>query len=82
MSKFRFSTRQITGDSCHHGGRRVHRSSATLPPYFGVAYGPIQLRVSEALTVLPFLISPGRHCWPRRWAASWPISSAPTARWT
>lgn len=26
-----------------------------LPPFAGLAYGPIQVRVSEALTVLPYL---------------------------
>ena len=45
-----------------------------------LAYGPVQFRFSEALTVLPFLF-PGT--WPGfSWGAWWQTCSAPTARWT
>lgn len=40
-----------------------------------LAYGPVQFRFSEALTVLPFLF-PGT-CRAFLWAAWWPICSAP-----
>ncbi len=44
-----------------------------------LAYGPVQFRFSEALTVLPFLF-PGT--WPGVFVGAWwQTCSAPTARW-
>ena len=33
----------------------VYATLTLLPPLAGIAYGPVQVRVAEALTVLPFL---------------------------
>ena len=53
MSKFHFSTRQIAAAGLIGALYAVMSYFAAI---FGVAYGPIQFRFSEALCVLPFLI--------------------------
>ena len=51
MSKSRFTTRQIALSGIIAA---VYAVMSLLSSVFGIAYGPIQCRFSEALTVLPF----------------------------
>ena len=51
MSKSRFSTRQIALAGIIAA---IYTVMSLLSSVFGIAYGPIQCRFSEALTVLPF----------------------------
>ena len=52
MSKSRFTTRQIALAGIIAA---IYAVMSLLSSVFGIAYGPIQCRFSEALTVLPFL---------------------------
>ena len=52
MSKSRFTTRQIALAGIIAA---IYTVMSLLSSVFGIAYGPIQCRFSEALTVLPFL---------------------------
>ena len=53
MSKSRFTTRQIATAGIIAA---VYAVMSLCSSVFGIAYGPIQCRFSEALTVLPFLL--------------------------
>ena len=53
MSKTRFTTRQLATAGIIAAVYTVMRMCASV---FGIAYGPIQCRFSEALTVLPFFL--------------------------
>ena len=53
MSKSRFTTRQIAIAGIIAA---VYTIMSLCSSVFGIAYGPIQCRFSEALTVLPFLM--------------------------
>lgn len=53
MSKSRFTTRQIALSGIIAA---VYAVMSLLSSVFGIAYGPIQCRFSEALTVLPFFL--------------------------
>ena len=53
MSKSRFTTRQIALSGIIAA---VYAVMSLLSSIFGIAYGPIQCRFSEALTVLPFFL--------------------------
>lgn len=50
-----------------------------LGAVFGITYGPIQVRFSEALCLLPFLFPETAWAW--AWAASSPTCSAPMECW-
>ena len=52
MPKARFTPRQI---ALAGAIAAVYAAASLLSSIFGIAYGPIQCRFSEALTVLPFL---------------------------
>ena len=52
MSKSRFTTRQIALAGIIAA---IYAVMSLLSSVFGIAYGPIQCRFSESLTVLPFL---------------------------
>lgn len=53
MSKSRFTTRQLTTAGVIAA---VYAVLSYFASVFGIAYGPIQCRFSEALCVLPFLL--------------------------
>lgn len=53
MSKSRFTPRQIALSGIIAA---IYTVLSLLSSVFGIAYGPIQCRFSEALTVLPFLL--------------------------
>ena len=53
MSKTRFTTRQLATAGIIAAVYTVMSMCASV---FGIAYGPIQCRFSEALTVLPFFL--------------------------
>ena len=53
MSKSRFTTRQLATAGIIAAVYTVMSMCASV---FGIAYGPIQCRFSEALTVLPFIL--------------------------
>lgn len=53
MSKSRFTPRQIALSGIIAA---IYAVLSLLSSVFGIAYGPIQCRFSEALTVLPFLL--------------------------
>ena len=53
MSKSRFTTRQVATAGIIAAVYTVMSMCASV---FGIAYGPIQCRFSEALTVLPFFL--------------------------
>ena len=53
MSKSRFTTRQVATAGIIAA---IYTVMSMLASVFGIAYGPIQCRFSEALTVLPFFL--------------------------
>jgi uncharacterized membrane protein len=53
MSKSRFTTKQLTTAGIIAA---IYTAMSLLSSVFGIAYGPIQCRFSEALTVLPFFL--------------------------
>ena len=53
MSKSRFTTRQLATAGIIAA---IYTVMSMLASVFGIAYGPIQCRFSEALTVLPFFL--------------------------
>ena len=53
MSKSRFTTKQLTTAGIIAA---IYTVMSLLSSVFGIAYGPIQCRFSEALTVLPFFL--------------------------
>ena len=53
MSKNRFSPRQLASAGIIAA---IYAVMSLLSSVFGIAYGPIQCRFSEALTVLPFFL--------------------------
>ena len=53
MSKSHFTTKQLTSAGIIAA---IYTVMSLLSSVFGIAYGPIQCRFSEALTVLPFFL--------------------------
>ena len=53
MAKSRFTTKQLTTAGIIAA---IYTAMSLLSSVFGIAYGPIQCRFSEALTVLPFFL--------------------------
>ena len=53
MSKSRFTTKQLATAGIIAA---IYTAMSLLSSVFGIAYGPIQCRFSEALTVLPFFL--------------------------
>ena len=54
MSKSRFTTKQLATAGIIAA---IYAVLSLFSSVFGIAYGPIQCRFSEALTVLPFSMS-------------------------